>query len=67
MSAVRWGVTANLVFAWILTFPICAIISWVVVKVVRTLFYLWHPSRGQSHVRKPDMKVFAAALIRDSL
>jgi PiT family inorganic phosphate transporter len=38
LSAVRWGVTAQLVTAWILTFPICAIISWVVVKLARALF-----------------------------
>ncbi|HVE66242.1 MAG TPA: inorganic phosphate transporter, partial [Thermoanaerobaculia bacterium] len=35
LSAVRWGVTANIVTAWILTFPICAGISWLVVKLVR--------------------------------
>lgn len=34
-SAVRWGVTANLVAAWILTFPICAAIAWTVVKIAR--------------------------------
>jgi PiT family inorganic phosphate transporter len=38
VSAVRWGVTAELVSAWILTFPICAMISWLVVKVIRTFF-----------------------------
>jgi PiT family inorganic phosphate transporter len=38
LSAVRWGVTAQLVTAWILTFPICAAISWMVVKIVRALF-----------------------------
>ena len=37
LSAVRWGVTVELVSAWILTFPICAIISWLVVKLVRAL------------------------------
>jgi PiT family inorganic phosphate transporter len=37
-SAVRWGVTRELVTAWILTFPICALISWSVVKVIRMLF-----------------------------
>lgn len=37
-SAVRWGVTAELVTAWILTFPICALISWAVVKAVRWAF-----------------------------
>jgi phosphate/sulfate permease len=31
-------VTAELVSAWILTFPICAMISWLVVKVIRTFF-----------------------------
>ncbi len=38
LSAVRWGVTVELVSAWILTFPICAIISWLVVKMARTFF-----------------------------
>jgi len=38
LSAVRWGVTAQIVAAWILTFPICALISWIVVKVARGLF-----------------------------
>jgi PiT family inorganic phosphate transporter len=38
VSAVRWGVTANIVMAWVLTFPICAIISWLVVKAARTFF-----------------------------
>jgi len=37
-SAVRWGVTRELVTAWILTFPICAGISWGVVKAMRALF-----------------------------
>jgi PiT family inorganic phosphate transporter len=35
LSAVRWGITANIVTAWILTFPICAAIAWIVVKVAR--------------------------------
>jgi PiT family inorganic phosphate transporter len=35
VSAVRWGVTANIVTAWILTFPICAAIAWLAVKVAR--------------------------------
>jgi PiT family inorganic phosphate transporter len=38
LSAVRWGVTAQIVSAWILTFPICAVISWIVVKLVRLVF-----------------------------
>jgi PiT family inorganic phosphate transporter len=36
-SAVNWGVTQRLVFAWILTFPICGFISWVVVWTLRHL------------------------------
>lgn len=34
-SAVNWGVTQRLVIAWLLTFPICGFISWVVVWVLR--------------------------------
>ncbi len=37
-SAVRWGVTRELVMAWVLTFPICAAISWTVVTIMRTFF-----------------------------
>ena len=38
VSAVRWGVTRDLVVAWVLTFPICAVISWTVVIAIRGLF-----------------------------
>lgn len=34
-SAVRWGVTADFVVAWALTFPICGLISWASVKLMR--------------------------------
>lgn len=34
-TAVRWGVTLEIVTAWVLTFPICAAISWTVVKLTR--------------------------------
>jgi PiT family inorganic phosphate transporter len=37
IRAVRWGVTIELVTAWILTFPICAAISWLTVTVLRSL------------------------------
>lgn len=37
LSAVRWGVTRELALAWILTFPICAAISWAVVKAMQML------------------------------
>jgi len=31
-SAVRWGVTMEIVTAWILTFPVCGLIAWLVAK-----------------------------------
>jgi PiT family inorganic phosphate transporter len=34
LSAVRWGVTINIVTAWLLTFPVCALVSWAVTKAV---------------------------------
>lgn len=33
-SAVRWGVTRDIVTAWFLTFPLCAIIGWLVIKLL---------------------------------
>jgi inorganic phosphate transporter, PiT family len=32
-SAVRWGVTLEIVSAWILTFPICGTIGWLATKI----------------------------------
>ena len=37
VSAVRWGVTQELVTAWVLTFPICGLIAFSVVKLIRWL------------------------------
>jgi PiT family inorganic phosphate transporter len=31
-SAVRWGVTMEIVAAWILTFPVCGLIAWLIAK-----------------------------------
>ncbi len=36
-SAVRWGVTMEIVAAWILTFPVCGLIAWLVTKAFVTL------------------------------
>jgi PiT family inorganic phosphate transporter len=33
-SAVRWGVTLEIVSAWILTFPVCGAIGWLVAKLL---------------------------------
>jgi PiT family inorganic phosphate transporter len=35
LSAVRWGVAGNIVFAWILTFPICGLIAYLTALLVR--------------------------------
>jgi len=36
-SAVRWGVTIEIVTAWILTFPVCGLIAWLVTKAFAAL------------------------------
>jgi PiT family inorganic phosphate transporter len=33
-SAVRWGVAGNIALAWILTFPICAGIGWLLAIII---------------------------------
>jgi inorganic phosphate transporter, PiT family len=38
LSAVRWGVGANIVAAWILTFPVCGFIAWLVAKLFALFF-----------------------------
>jgi len=37
-SAVRWGVGGEIVTAWILTFPVCALIAWLVTQAVKAVF-----------------------------
>lgn len=34
LSAVRWGVTRNIVLTWILTFPVCGILGWLIALVL---------------------------------
>ena len=36
-SAVRWGVTLEIVTAWILTFPVCGLIGWGAAKILLML------------------------------
>lgn len=38
LSAVRWGVTIQLLWAWVLTIPISAILAGLVLMLVRSLF-----------------------------
>src|SRR5512145_1910295 len=37
LSAVRWGVGGEIVAAWVLTFPVCGAIAWVVAKLLTVL------------------------------
>jgi PiT family inorganic phosphate transporter len=37
LSAVRWGVTVNLLWAWILTIPISAILAGIVFLITNAL------------------------------
>jgi len=37
LSAVRWGVTGNIAAAWILTFPICIILGWLLTTILKPL------------------------------
>jgi PiT family inorganic phosphate transporter len=37
LSAVRWGVGREIIAAWILTFPVCGLIAWVMAKVLAYL------------------------------
>jgi len=38
LSAVRWGITRSIVWAWILTFPICGVLGWVIASVFKAVF-----------------------------
>jgi len=37
LSAVRWGVAGNIVLAWILTFPICGLLSWILAHLLEAI------------------------------
>jgi len=38
LSAVRWGVTRNIVLAWVLTFPICGALGWIIASLLKIAF-----------------------------
>lgn len=38
LSAVRWGVTRNIVLAWVLTFPICGVLGWAIAALLKIAF-----------------------------
>jgi len=38
LSAVRWGIARNIVLAWLLTFPACGILGWLIARLLTTAF-----------------------------
>jgi PiT family inorganic phosphate transporter len=38
LSAVRWGVAGDIVLTWILTFPICGILGWLIALLLKVVF-----------------------------
>ncbi|MCC6861914.1 MAG: inorganic phosphate transporter [Bryobacterales bacterium] len=38
LSAVRWGVTRDIVVAWVLTFPVCGLVAWTVAHLAKAVF-----------------------------
>ncbi len=38
LSAVRWGVTRRIVLAWVLTFPICGAVGWIIASLLKLAF-----------------------------
>ncbi len=38
LSAVRWGIARDIVLTWILTFPVCGILGWLVASILKLLF-----------------------------
>ncbi|HYA12007.1 MAG TPA: inorganic phosphate transporter [Thermodesulfovibrionales bacterium] len=37
LSAVKWGIGGNIVLAWVLTLPVCAILAWLICKGMHLL------------------------------
>jgi inorganic phosphate transporter, PiT family len=37
LSAVRWGVTRSIVLAWVLTFPVCGALGWIIASLLQAV------------------------------
>jgi PiT family inorganic phosphate transporter len=37
-SAVRWGVARSIVMTWIITFPVCAALGWIIASLLKIAF-----------------------------
>lgn len=38
LSAVRWGVAGNIIAAWIITFPVCALLGYILTLLLKLIF-----------------------------
>lgn len=38
LSAVRWGIAGNMVLTWILTFPACGVLGWIIASLLKLVF-----------------------------
>lgn len=38
LSAVRWGIAKDIVLTWILTFPVCGLIGWILALLLKLVF-----------------------------
>ena len=38
LSAVRWGIARDIVLTWILTFPACGILGWIIASILKVVF-----------------------------
>jgi len=38
ISAVRWGIARNIVLTWIITFPVCAALGWIIAALLKIAF-----------------------------
>ncbi|MDY7019437.1 MAG: inorganic phosphate transporter [Chloroflexota bacterium] len=38
LSAVRWGIARSIVLTWILTFPACGLLSWIIASILKIAF-----------------------------
>jgi len=38
LSAVRWGIARKIVMTWMITFPACAILGWLIATVLKLIF-----------------------------
>ena len=38
LSAVSWGITRNIMLAWMVTYPVCLVLGWALSKTLNTIF-----------------------------